>query len=97
MAWEQDIGLKTLWKHYSEEEIMKRAQEALKSMIQWKRCSSCACPYMVQAGALEDNIEFFTIMKGMPGTKEEKTALLEGVGKLLPPARWEKLKQLKVV
>ena len=51
MAWEQDIGLKTLWKHYSEEEIMKRAQEALKSMIQWKRCS-CACPYMVQAGAL---------------------------------------------
>ena len=96
MAWEQDIGLKTLWKHYTDEEIMKRAQEALKK-YDTLEAMQFMCPYMIQAGALEDNIEFFTIMKEMPGTKEEKTAILEGLGKLLPPARWEKLKQMKVV
>lgn len=96
MSWEQDVGMKALWKHFSDEELLKIVQEALKrydTPEAWK----FMCPFFIQSGGLEDNIEFIMIVKGQPSPPEEKESLLQLVKNLLPPLRLEKLKQMKIL
>ena len=96
MNWEQDVGMKALWKHYSDQELLEITQAALKR-YDTPESLQFLTPFIVQAGGLEENIEYIQIVKGLKMKKEEIEVILQQITSLMSPIRVQKLKQMKIL
>ena len=96
MNWEQDVGMKAVWKHYSDQELLEITQAVLKR-YDTPESLQFLTPFIIQAGGLEENIEYINIIKGLKMKKEEIDIILQQAISLMSPIRVEKLKEMKIL